>query len=164
MLEEGGWYFSMSDLMIRPPGPVPLSCFRGIPRSRAIRLAIGEARIGPPKSGVVELEVVVVVVDSSFLGGSGLDSFWGSCCCSGFVSCCFLGWESCSVGCLEDDGFEPPASSIVKSLKASTESSSTITAMGYKSVSSSFETTTQLIHIKIEEIGKTWSKSKRDAG
>ena len=85
---------------------------------------MGEAWIGPPKSGVeVDDEE-----ESWVLEGSGWDSFLGSCFgCSGFS--CSLGLGSSSAGLVA--GFEPPASSTVKSLKASTEdSSSTITAMG----------------------------------
>ena len=115
------WYFSMSDLIIRPPGPVPLSCFRGTPRSRARRRAMGEARMGPPKSGVG-------VEESSFAGfGGGVGSFFSS--FGGSFSS--FGGGSCSSEGLAA-AFLPPASSMVKSLKASTEdSSSTITAIGY---------------------------------
>ena len=117
------WYFSMSDLIIRPPGPVPLICFSGTPRSRARRRAMGEARMGPPKSGVG-------VEESSLAGfGGGVGSFFSS---FGGLSC----FSSFCAGSCSSEGlgaaFLPPASSMVKSLKASTEdSSSTITAIGY---------------------------------
>ena len=125
--EEGeGWYFSMSDLMIRPPGPVPLICFRGTPRSRARRRAMGEAAMGPPKSRVGESSL-------------GVEGFFSGCFC---CFCSSLGGSSFGGGAGSDSpssaeglgaDFLPPASSIVKSLNASTEdSSSTITAIGYK--------------------------------
>jgi len=40
-----GLYFSTSSRMIRPEGPVPLIFDRGMPCSRAIFLAIGEAKM-----------------------------------------------------------------------------------------------------------------------
>jgi hypothetical protein len=44
-LLAGALYASTSALMIRPPGPDPLMSFSGMPFSRAIVLAIGDARI-----------------------------------------------------------------------------------------------------------------------
>ena len=46
--EAGALYFSTSSRIIRPEGPVPLTFARGIPRSRAIFFAIGEAKIRSP--------------------------------------------------------------------------------------------------------------------
>ena len=44
----GAWYFSTSSLRILPSGPDPLTFDRGIPRSRAIVVAMGLAKIGSP--------------------------------------------------------------------------------------------------------------------
>ncbi len=119
-------YFSISDLIILFPGPEPLICFRGMPCSRARRRAMGDAKIGPPRSWVEEEGAE----GSSFLVGSEdcLGCFWSSLGSGSGSSGSFWG-GSCSVVLGAD--LAPPASSIVKSLKASTEdSSSTITAMG----------------------------------
>lgn len=43
-----GRYFSTSSRMMRPLGPEPLTLERGIPRSKAIFFAIGEAKIRSP--------------------------------------------------------------------------------------------------------------------
>lgn len=52
--------FSTSSRMILPLGPVPLTFARGMPRSRAIFLAIGVAKMMSP-------------VGSSTLEGAGVD-------------------------------------------------------------------------------------------
>lgn len=56
---EGALYFSTSSRMILPSGPDPLTLDRGIPRSSAIFLAIGDANIRSP------------------VGSSALESLWG---------------------------------------------------------------------------------------
>src|SRR5438045_3961169 len=101
-------YFSISDLIILLPGPEPLTCFRGMPCSRARRRAMGDAKIGPPKSWVEE----VGLKGSSFLVGSEdcLGCF-GSSLGSGFGSSSSFWGASCSAGLGAD--FAPPASSIV---------------------------------------------------
>lgn len=76
-------YFSTSSRRIRPSGPVPLTLDKGIPRSRAIFFAMGDAKIrspmgrsgcessgrGGPDCGAFE------GVFSSALGGADSDFF-----------------------------------------------------------------------------------------
>lgn len=76
--EEGeaaeGLYFSTSALRMRPSGPVPLIWERGMPCSRAMRLAMGEAKMMERFS-----EGESDFSDFSCLGAAGFESSlaWG---------------------------------------------------------------------------------------
>lgn len=79
--DAGALYFSTSSRMILPSGPEPLTLDRGIPRSKAIFLAIGDANMRSPagSSGLESLDSV----GSDFGGTSsdlagGFSSFGGS--------------------------------------------------------------------------------------
>jgi hypothetical protein len=69
--------FSTSSRKILPSGPVPLTCSRGIPRARAIFLAIGVAKIRSPlgRLGFESVSgLIASVVDLDLDSGAGLDS------------------------------------------------------------------------------------------
>jgi len=66
--------FSTSSRIILPLGPVPLTFARGIPRSRAIFLAIGVAKMMSPV-GSSALEVVGVGLGSSLVVSLGSGAF-----------------------------------------------------------------------------------------
>ena len=80
MLSAEGLNFSTSSRMILPLGPVPLTFARGIPRSRAIFLAMGVAKMMSPV-GSSTLDVV----------GVGLGSSLGCSLGSGAFSSAFVG-------------------------------------------------------------------------
>jgi hypothetical protein len=62
--------------MIRPPGPDPETLARGIPRSRAIFLAMGDAKIRSPEgSDSLDGVLGVVLEGCESLGGGGLSAF-----------------------------------------------------------------------------------------
>jgi len=70
---DRGLYFSTSSRIILPSGPVPLMLDRGMPFSKAIFLAIGDAKIRSPR-GSSDL------IDGGFAGlseGDGVDLGWG---------------------------------------------------------------------------------------
>lgn len=131
---EAGLYFSMSDFVIRPPGPVPLSCERGTPRSRASLLAEGLA-LGA-RSRLVCRRPPVEVDSWGSESGEGLESSWSDLGrVDGEVS------EPVSAGSDESaasspdsffgGSFSPPASSKVNDSKGATSvPSSTMTAIG----------------------------------
>jgi hypothetical protein len=80
----GALYFSTSSRMILPSGPEPLILDRGIPRSNAIFLAMGDANIRSPAGRSPSEWVLGFDVGSdlggatSGLEGSGAFSFDGS--------------------------------------------------------------------------------------
>lgn len=69
----GGLYESMSALMMRPPGPVPLIWESGMPFSSARRLATGEEKMieWSPEGEGWELGLDSVGFEASSLTGSG---------------------------------------------------------------------------------------------
>lgn len=78
----GALYFSTSSRIILPSGPEPLSLLRGIPRSRAIFLAMGDAKMRSPEASsgldsVLGLDSVGCALDSC-LGTSGAFSSLGA--------------------------------------------------------------------------------------
>ena len=73
-LSAEGLNFSTSSRRILPLGPVPLTLARGIPRSRAIFLAMGVAKMTSPV-GSSTLEVVGVGLGSSLGVSLGSGSF-----------------------------------------------------------------------------------------
>ena len=109
--DPGALNFSTSAFVIRPPSPVPLTCFRGMPFSRAYFLANGEALIVSLSSTVSSGFPLLTVscAEEAFAGvGAGFDGAGAS------------SASSFGAGAL----FAPPASAIVKSANAEISSPS----------------------------------------
>lgn len=135
---DSGLNFSMSCLVILPPGPVPLICLMGTPRSSARALAEGLA-LGSRSRLVSSLPPE----DSASCGsGGGADLASSLLRVSGEVFDPESGGsEDCaasSFGASFGGAFSPPASSKLNDSKAATSSPSSImTAIGYLHVSAS---------------------------